>query len=790
VLLNLKFERLNHYRKLKHRVRILLCLLFLGAMPLRAQYCLATATGSCYRYLGQVSFGTINQTTQCSDYTAFYCNWSATASNTMLQGQTQSVSLTNTSSYTTYFRVWIDWNGDLDFFDAGESVLTSPATPSSGVYTASITCPLTATVGTTRMRVKADYYNNFGGGPCASSTETETQDYGIVITAPPPGSLFGQLNEYAAVTSICGSEFTVTSVAGFAAGDKVLVIQMRGATIDLTASSSFGSITAQNSAGLYEFMTVSAVSGSVIVMAEAPQFSYNTAGQVQLVKVYSSSLGVNTIAGTVTCSAWNGSTGGVVVIDVSGTLTFSGNIDVSGKGFRGGAPDNAAWGCNNAASYGYFYGTTSTYSAPKGEGIGSQLITTTNVEGRGRAANGGGGGNNVNAGGGGGSNGGAGGFGGYQWVSCIDPSPASTQGIPGLSMAAYYSNAANRIYMGGAGGGGHAGANVSGGGAGANGGGIVIIRAGAINGSGSILARGDNAVNITGQWSGGGGGAGGTVLIACSSVSGSLAVNASGGNGGHSWWPSVLGPGGGGGGGVLWVQNATVPAAITYSSNGGAAGVWQNGVLPWGETAGSAGISLTSLSMPPQSSLPQVICTVLPVNWLRFEAESVSPQVVRLLWVAGNETDVAGYIVERSADGQNFAPLAQLTALNNGASQNQYISHDDAPLPGISYYRIRQNDFNGQYSYSRIEVVQTESGIEESLVIWPNPVNESIQILFNERFAAESHTLTFYDATGRIIVTVPKPAGLQVVHFNVSDFAQGVYFLRCSSQQSATIIIE
>jgi GEVED domain/Secretion system C-terminal sorting domain len=768
--------------------RLICCVyLFFGFKTnAKAQYCAATAIGTCYHYLGQVTFGTINQLTACTDYVSFYKDWSATASNSMVQGSSQNITLYNTSSYGAYFRIYIDWNGDFDFVDAGELVLASGFAASGGNYTMSITCPLTATVGTTRMRIKADYYNNFGGGPCASSNETETQDYAVVITAAAPGSVSGTINAYQPVTAICLSDISIPTPTTFAVGDKVLLIQMRGATIDITGTTTYGDVTALNNCGKYEFLTIATVNATTVTTTNSPQFTYDMTGQVQLVKVAQYAGPTTTVsAAGVTCPAWDGSTGGVIVLEANGTLTLNGNIDASGRGFRGGAPDNAAWGCNNAASHAYSYPATSTYSAPKGEGIGSQLITAANTEGKGKAANGGGGGNNVDAGGGGGSNGGIAGLGGFQWTSCADPLANETQGIPGLTLAGYYTAVNNLVFMGGGGGGGHAGANVAGGGAGANGGGIIIITATTINGTGSILSNGNTGVNIAGQWAGGGGGAGGTILLNYTSVGGTIPVSTNGGNGGPAYWPNQLGPGGGGGGGVLWVSGGSIPAAITYTSTGGIAGTWNNDLITyWGATNGSSGITRTNLSMPAMSTLPSNPCSVLPIELLSFSA-TMNNEIVELDWITATEINSNYFAIERSVDGINWEWVLTQSAKGNTNIQNNYEDKDFRPYNGVSYYRLKMVDTDGSYVYSNVEVVTLQNNF--NAFIYPNPANDILTIELEEGLLnlkqAEVRT-----SIGDMILTLPINNENNRYTISIEQLSSGVYFIILGEQRLKFIV--
>ncbi|MCX8079806.1 MAG: hypothetical protein N3F09_01060 [Bacteroidia bacterium] len=85
----------------------------------------------------------------------------------------------------------------------------------------------------------------------------------------------GTVNAYATVTNICGRGIYVNSASGFNVGDKVLLIQMQGVSINTTNTSSFGDITAINNAGKYEFLTVSSIRGNTVFTTSNPQYTYN-----------------------------------------------------------------------------------------------------------------------------------------------------------------------------------------------------------------------------------------------------------------------------------------------------------------------------------------------------------------------------------------------------------------------------------------------------------------------------------------------------------------------------------
>ncbi len=405
----------------------------------------------------------------------------------------------------------------------------------------------------------------------------------------------GIINSYASVTSLGTQSTNVTTTSGFAVGDKVLLIQMKGASIDTTNTSNFGTITSYNDAGNYEMLVISAITSTTITFTNPILRTYNTTGLLQLVKVpvYNN---VNVI-GLLTCTPWNGSVGGVLIFEATGNVTLNANIDVTGKGFLGGAKVAGQFLSCAGNTTGFKLPNTSLLSGNKGEGI--VIIKPSFAKGLGALGNGGGAGNDVNGGGAGGGNYGLGGHGGN--CKCSSSPIALCGGREGKNCA--YSNSNNKIFLGGGGGSGHENDGVST--AGVAGGGIVIIRSGgSILGNGNFInANGNNNTLVAGNDGQGGGGAGGAVLIEACSAS-SLNISVIGGNGGTD---NFSGPDchGKGGGGVIWSSTA-----LSYTSflSGGNPGVF-TGVASQcfntsnGATTGQIGGTLVGLLIPGATSL-------------------------------------------------------------------------------------------------------------------------------------------------------------------------------------------
>jgi gliding motility-associated-like protein len=375
----------------------------------------------------------------------------------------------------------------------------------------------------------------------------------------------GVINKYAAVSAFdtCYNALTVDNTSYFSVGDKVLLIQMKGALVDTSNTSSFGSIKSINSAGAYEYVTIDSIGGSTLYLKYKTLRKYNASAGLQLVTVpqYSNVF----IFGVLKPAAWDGSKGGVLIFEASGKVTLAADIDASSTGFLGGAKSTAAYSCGKAD---YYYNNSSGDGANKGEGI---VVTHTGwTRGRGPAANGGGGGNSVDAGGGGGGNYNAGGIGGKQLKFCTGS--ATNWGLGGIALKTYYDS--GRLFLGGGGGCGHNYYTSTL--PGVAGGGIIMIKSTSMSGEGFTIKSNGSDQSGTPTMFGdaaGGGGAAGSVLLDIPNYSTPVKTILKGGKGGNVDNYDCVGPGGGGSGGALLSTAGKISSLINFSARGGFPGI-------------------------------------------------------------------------------------------------------------------------------------------------------------------------------------------------------------------------
>ncbi len=336
----------------------------------------------------------------------------------------------------------------------------------------------------------------------------------------------------------------VESTSGFFVGDSILIIQMKGATV-LTGTSNYGEIDDPMGTGLSEVHRIEQITGNRIFLNSDLSNSYTPPylGRVQIVRI--AQYEVARVARPVTCRPWNGTSGGIIYINASAGIILQNSIVADGVGFRGGPGVRYSTTLSNCNT-----NVNNAIISDPNHGVRGEGIATIGSFGKGSAplANAGGAGSGHNAGGGGGSNIGIGGRGGKEFNVC--PNPMLNGGRGGVSLTA------NRLYMGGGGGSGHAndGRSPNAG----KGGGIIIIRTpliGAFPGA-IISANGESVRQPSGIDGSSGGGGGGTISI-CAEVVGSIPISlsAKGGNGGDVFQTNptdLYGPGGGGGGGVIY----------------------------------------------------------------------------------------------------------------------------------------------------------------------------------------------------------------------------------------------
>lgn len=114
----------------------------------------------------------------------------------------------------------------------------------------------------------------------------------------------------------------------------------------------------------------------------------------------------------------------------------------------------------------------------------------------------------------------------------------------------------------------------------------------------------------------------------------------------------------------------------------------------------------------------------LPIELLSFTAKTTSADQVQLDWATAMEINNDHFTVERSTDGKEWQALFHVEGAGNSSIQHNYQAFDVEPLKGTSYYRLKQTDTDGTFTYADIQKVYfDEHAIELETKLYPNPTS-------------------------------------------------------------------
>jgi hypothetical protein len=172
--------------------------------------------------------------------------------------------------------------------------------------------------------------------------------------------------------------------------------------------------------------------------------------------------------------------------------------------------------------------------------------------------------------------------------------------------------------------------------------------------------------------------------------------------------------------------------------------------------------------------------SVVPVELSSFTANSFANSVV-LNWITATETNNKGFDVEKSADGKNFVKVAFLQGAGNSVKSILYNYTDQSVAAGKYYYRLKQVDFDGSFSYSNVAEVNV-AAVPGSFSLsqnYPNPFNPTTSISFTVA-KNEMVTLNVFNALGQKVASLfnaQAEAGKTYnVSFDASKLTSGIYF--------------
>ena len=163
----------------------------------------------------------------------------------------------------------------------------------------------------------------------------------------------------------------------------------------------------------------------------------------------------------------------------------------------------------------------------------------------------------------------------------------------------------------------------------------------------------------------------------------------------------------------------------------------------------------------------------LPVELVSFDA-SVNKGIVTLKWVTASESNSSHFIVERSLDGNRFDFVGKKESAGTTTNTQIYSLDDERSIAGKTYYRLKQVDLGGTYTYSDVIIAFVPTTDVIAAVI-PNPVRNKAVVRFGENIAPNAE-MELISSIGALIQTIRITNSFQEI--DTHNLLPGIYFLR------------
>ncbi|MBX2846059.1 MAG: T9SS type A sorting domain-containing protein [Saprospiraceae bacterium] len=173
---------------------------------------------------------------------------------------------------------------------------------------------------------------------------------------------------------------------------------------------------------------------------------------------------------------------------------------------------------------------------------------------------------------------------------------------------------------------------------------------------------------------------------------------------------------------------------------------------------------------------------ILPVELVEFTAEYVGNSRVELDWTTATEENNDGFSIERSMDGTNWQEVGFVAGTGNSAQGQAYSYMDIVSGEGRYFYRLKQVDFDGGFTYSELREVLVRE--DRRVVLVANPVRNQLQLTIDAVNTYKGGVASIFDMQGRGVEQV----NVDGASIDISSLASGTYVLVLESTNgSATV---
>ncbi|MEM7367884.1 MAG: T9SS type A sorting domain-containing protein [Bacteroidota bacterium] len=179
--------------------------------------------------------------------------------------------------------------------------------------------------------------------------------------------------------------------------------------------------------------------------------------------------------------------------------------------------------------------------------------------------------------------------------------------------------------------------------------------------------------------------------------------------------------------------------------------------------------------------------SAFPVEWLDFTVQPIGDRTVQLDWVTATEENNAAFEIERSTDQLNFVKIGEVEGAGTSSSAKLYQWIDKKADQSVLYYRLKQKDFNGNYSYSDIREVHMTNFPNRVLTVFPNPTQSDLNLHLGAKEMLPCK-LEVQDMTGRTLLKMSEvELGTKDYTMPVEAYPAGVYSVKVIESKTGKV---
>lgn len=185
--------------------------------------------------------------------------------------------------------------------------------------------------------------------------------------------------------------------------------------------------------------------------------------------------------------------------------------------------------------------------------------------------------------------------------------------------------------------------------------------------------------------------------------------------------------------------------------------------------------------------LTNINCPSLPIELLSFNAKRKDSHV-DLFWSTASEINNDYFTLEKSQEGKNFFPFTYIRGAGNSTITLNYHSVDEDPLYGLSFYRLKQTDYDGLFTYSSVIRVNFN---DHNVELSPNPITDFRKILLTyHAWNNQELNILMLDVVGAVVYrnTFNVNRGQNNYELTLPELSNGIYFVQIKSEGIEDVI--